>query len=109
MCSSSSCRMSSNSVAADVVADAFAMRDARRAGPAPRPFPASRSHCSDFLRVFADQQLAQILQVGQAFEEQDALDQLSACFISSIDSLYSCSASSLSPQFLNMRRAGSTG
>jgi hypothetical protein len=47
------------------------------------------------LGVLADHQLAEQLQVGQAFEEQDALDQRSACFISSIDSLYSCSSSAL--------------
>ena len=29
-----------------------------------------------FLRVLADQELVQVLQVGQAVEEQDALDQL---------------------------------
>jgi len=39
----------------------------------------------DFAHVLADQQFVEILEIGQAAEEKDAVDQLSASFISSID------------------------
>ena len=47
----------------------------------------------DLLDVLADAQAAERLEVGQAVEEQDALGERSACFISSIDSWRSYSAS----------------
>ena len=62
-----------------VIADRLAVLDGItqvRLGAAFEPQIAAE----DFLRVLADQQLAEILQVGKALEEQDPLDQLVRMF-----------------------------
>lgn len=62
-------------VAADVVVHLLAMHDgfAQVLGRLQLQVQVALQH---FLGVLADQQLAEVLQVGQAFEEQDALDEL---------------------------------
>lgn len=62
-------------LAAAVVADLFAIGDGGAQVLQAHLFQAQVAF-EHFLGVLADQQLAEVLQVGQAFEKQDALDQL---------------------------------
>jgi hypothetical protein len=65
--------------AADIVADLFALDDAGDQGLAPADLDRQVAGQA-FGHGLADLQLVQVLQVGQAFQEQDAVDQLVGVF-----------------------------